>query len=435
MPGSVLTFCEPTPSPAARAKTPNEDPIAMGMDALEEALREAEEEVEVTTSALDEALYYLEEANAPMDGEGDADAEELTAHEASVEEVDEVRARERRWDEDDAREEAERRERARTAFAIDRFDMITACKAAVRKAKAADSAARDALEVAKAALMAAQANEEPAAIAAHFEEPAAVAAHFEEPAVAAHFEEPAAVAAHFEEPAAKARPEVVNITSATDADKDAKAAVLLAMERLGAAQAKKASAHKATKHMRHALNDAIKDAAFKRTYLATHMGHNLDQEYFRICIEEVVPSTQAALEEAKRAEVEANAAVPIAEAALKAAQDVEVATKAALITARNVTKKEKKVEAYAAVAAEVSSGRGVPAWLARCYEMTADRGDAIGSTALLDAYMADTNIEMSVQAFGREMIAAHGEGPDKKKRLTKGFAYLGLRRRANVGQA
>ena len=416
MPGSVLTFCEPTPSPAARAKTPNEDPIAMGMDALEEALREAEEEVEVTTSALDEALYYLEEANAPMDGEGDADAEELTAHEASVEEVDEVRARERRWDEDDAREEAERRERARTAFAIDRFDMITACKAAVRKAKAADSAARDALEVAKAALMAAQANEEPAAIAAHFEEPAAVAAHFEEPA-------------------AKARPEVVNITSATDADKDAKAAVLLAMERLGAAQAKKASAHKATKHMQRALGEAIKDAAFKRTYLATHMGHNLDQEYFRICIEEVVPSTQAALEEAKRAEVEANAAVPIAEAALKAAQDVEVATKAALITARNVTKKEKKVEAYAAVAAEVSSGRGVPAWLARCYEMTADRGDAIGSTALLDAYMADTNIEMSVQAFGREMIAAHGEGPDKKKRLTKGFAYLGLRRRANVGQA
>ena len=79
--------------------------------------------------------------------------------------------------------------------------LITACKAAVWKAKAADSAARDALEVAKAALMAAQANEEPAAIAAHFEEPAAVAAHFEEPA---------AVAAHFEEPAAKARPEVVS---------------------------------------------------------------------------------------------------------------------------------------------------------------------------------------------------------------------------------
>ena len=69
--------------------------------------------------------------------------------------------------------------------------LITACKAAVWKAKAADSAARDALEVAKAALMAAQANEEPAAIAAHFEEPAAVAAHFEEPA-------------------AKARPEVVS---------------------------------------------------------------------------------------------------------------------------------------------------------------------------------------------------------------------------------
>ena len=68
------------------------------------------------------------------------------------------------------------------------------------------------------------------------------------------------------------------------------------------------------------------------------------------------------------------------------------------------------------------------AWLASHYTSTGAASDAIGSTVLRGAYMADTGDNMNATAFGREMKAIHGDKPDKKKKAPMGIVYLGLRR-------
>jgi len=73
----------------------------------------------------------------------------------------------------------------------------------------------------------------------------------------------------------------------------------------------------------------------------------------------------------------------------------------------------------------------VAAWLARAYVTTGDAADAVGSTALRDAYIAATGDPMSPTAFGREMNKVHGHTEDKKRQMRiEGHvvsAYLGLR--------
>jgi len=71
---------------------------------------------------------------------------------------------------------------------------------------------------------------------------------------------------------------------------------------------------------------------------------------------------------------------------------------------------------------------GVREWLAARYIATGDPADAIGSKTLLEAFIADTGIVMTLQTFGGEMTMAHGETKDKKKRTKAGWVYIGLRR-------
>ena len=69
------------------------------------------------------------------------------------------------------------------------------------------------------------------------------------------------------------------------------------------------------------------------------------------------------------------------------------------------------------------------AWLASHYVKTGMSSDAIGSTALRGAFMADTGDDITAHAFGREMTYIYGSTPDKKKRSPTGLqSYIGLRR-------
>ena len=400
MPASTLTFCEPTPSLAARAKVPKEAPKSVGMVSralakAEDALKEAKEDLQAKRDTLEEAKYGLDEARDEM---------KLALRSASEEEEEQLKA---------AVEEAK--------------VAVTEATEAIEEAKATVAEATVALKAARAA--------EPTVRATELAEMATLAARVAEPepepdegSDGGSDDEPAGPA-----PTPEALVGAVSIAAA--ANKKAAAAVMLAVGRLVTAHTAKATAHAATKVARTNRDDAVKDAATKRIFGAAHFGHQLDKEYFKLCTEDAVPTTLATLKEAKHVEEEATAAVPVAEAALKAAQDVEAAAKVALVTARYDSKKEKMVKLYTVGAEGVSAERGVPAWLARCYETTADRGDAIGSTMLLDAYVADTGIDMSPQAFGREMKVAHGDTAAKKKRTTAGFAYLGIRRRVGAGSA